>query len=249
MTAPPEWFREDAFWRGFHHALFSEDRVERAGDEARSALRLAGVDARSALDLGCGPGRHAIALAQRGIRVCGVDLSPLLLGEAQSNAENAACEIEWVGADMREFLRPAAFDLIINLWTSFGYSASTADDTKVLRQCHENLREGGALVMDLASKEYVVRHIEPLVVREIGADGFLIERPRLVRDMSVLENDWIAIAGETVFRRSWRQSLYTGSELRGMLYAAGFTSVSVYGDLAGGPFDLDAERLVAVAWK
>lgn len=249
MSGTPDWYEDDGFWRDFHSALFSAERQARAPDEVAGALRLAGVDAQRVLDLGCGPGRHCVHLARRGLTVTGVDISGELLAQARANAAAAAVDLELVAADMREFQRRDAFDLIINLWTSFGYSARAADDTKVLQRCHENLRNGGALVIDLLSKEYAVRHLESPSVREVEGGRYLIERPRLVDDMSVLENDWILVSGDNVHRKSWRQSVYSGRELKDRLYLAGFESVSLYGDLSGSPFDLDAERLVAVAWK
>jgi len=35
------------------------------------------------LDVGCGPGRHAVALAERGVPTLGIDISPLALAEAR----------------------------------------------------------------------------------------------------------------------------------------------------------------------
>ena len=72
-----------------------------------------------------GPGRHVAALAKRGFRVTGVDLSPFLLRRAQELAQRESFGIEWVQEDMRSFLRPEAFDLAISLFTSFGYFRRT----------------------------------------------------------------------------------------------------------------------------
>ncbi|MBV9276310.1 MAG: class I SAM-dependent methyltransferase, partial [Verrucomicrobia bacterium] len=67
------------------------------------------------------PGRHSVALARQGFQVTGVDRSPFLLGKAQERAEFEKLSIEWVREDMRAFVRANGFDLVINLFTSFGY--------------------------------------------------------------------------------------------------------------------------------
>ena len=65
--------------------------------------------------------------------------------------------VEWVLDDMREFRRPAAFDLACNLFTSFGYFEREEDNLRVLRNVWQNLRDGGTLVMDMVGKERVER--------------------------------------------------------------------------------------------
>src|SRR5512135_491590 len=72
-------------------------------------------------DLGCGRGRHAIPLARRGYRVTGVDISDYMLQKARRSAAREGVDVEWVQEDMRTFCRRDAFDLVISLFTSFGY--------------------------------------------------------------------------------------------------------------------------------
>ena len=41
-----------------------------------------------ALDVGCGPGRHLVALAERGVFALGIDISPVLLDVARARGAN-----------------------------------------------------------------------------------------------------------------------------------------------------------------
>jgi SAM-dependent methyltransferase len=159
-----EWFENEALWKDFYPFLFAEERLRLGADEAAQALALAGITAaagKAALDLCCGPGRHAVPLAQRGIRVTGVDRAALLLDRARTRASLAAVDVEWVQADMREFRRPAAYDLALSLFTSFGFFAAPEDDLLVLRNVRQSLRPGGVLVMDLMGKENLARVFQP----------------------------------------------------------------------------------------
>jgi SAM-dependent methyltransferase len=116
------------------------------------------------LDLCCGPGRHAVGLAQKGFGVTAVDLSPLLLEKARQHAVTSDTNVEFVLADMRSFVRPNAFDLALNFFTAFGYFADRADDQKVLTNIYSSLRPGGCVVIDIISKELLARRYESRVV-------------------------------------------------------------------------------------
>src|SRR4051794_2488788 len=53
------------------------------------------------VDIGCGHGRHAVALAQRGANVVGMDSAAALLTEAQQLSSQAGAQLRWVRGDMR----------------------------------------------------------------------------------------------------------------------------------------------------
>jgi len=201
------------------------------------------------LDLACGPGRHAVPLAQRGLKVTGVDLSNHLLQQAGEYADRSACQVEWVREDMRSFKRQASFDLIICMWTSFGYFDDPDDDLMVLQNCHHNLADGGALLLDVVGKERVIRDLNPVHLTEFDNGDLLVERPLLSDEMTRYNNEWLLIRGDRVDRTEWHHQLYSGLELGDRLQQAGFSEVSIKGSLDGDEYDLDAERLIAVAWK
>ncbi len=227
--------------------MFAEARFRDAEADIDPILALTGLDRGAVLDLGCGPGRHAIPLARRGFAVTAVDLSAWLLERARARARRAEVKVDFVREDMRRFSRPGRFDLIVSLATSFGFFDDPADDLQVLAQCHRNLREGGALLLDLVGKEYVVRHIEPVHLTEYEDGALLIERPVLEAQMSRYANQWILIRDGIVHTAHWHQNLYTGAELAGLLRSAGFSEVAIYGGLDRRDYDLDAERLVVLA--
>ena len=156
-----EWFEDEAFWDGLYPFMFSDRKFEVADDQVADILDLAGLEGGSVLDLACGPGRHAAALAKRGFRVTGVDLSLSLLRRARDRARAEGVDVEWVQEDMRRFVRPDSFDLAINIFTAFGYFDDRQDDLQVLRNIHLSLRKGAAFVIEVMSKECLARHFLP----------------------------------------------------------------------------------------
>lgn len=244
-----EWFEDEDFWRIFGDCMFAEARFRDAEADVEPILALTGLAEGTVLDLGCGPGRHAIPLARRGFAVTAVDLSAGLLKRARARARRAGVATEFVCEDMRRFARPGGFDLIVSLATSFGFFDDPADDLRVLAQCHRNLRQGGALLLDLVGKEYLVRHLEPVHLTEFDDGALLIERPVLEAQMSRYANQWILIRDGIAHTAHWHQNLYSGVELADRLRSAGFSEVAIYGGLDGRDYDLESERLIALARK
>src|SRR5258707_1996942 len=114
-----EWFDDDSFWLELYPFLFPKERIALADEQVEKALALTKPRGKSVLDLCCGPGRCSIALAKKGFRVTGVDKTTYLLNKARAKAKAAHMNIEWVRKDMRDFVRPASFALVLSMFTSF----------------------------------------------------------------------------------------------------------------------------------
>ena len=244
-----EWFEDELFWESVYPVTFAAERFAVGADEAAEVLTLAGVERGAVLDLCCGPARHAVPLARRGFTVTAVDRSSFLLARARERAAEAGVEIEFVQDDMRRFVRPDAFDLALNLFTSFGYLASRGEDLAVLRRVHASLRSGGVLVMDLMGKEPLARQFEPTRSWVLADGTCLVERTRILDDWARVRAEWIAIRDGRARTVAFTVTLYSGQELRALLLEAGFAEVRLHGALDGRPYDQDAGRLVAVARK
>lgn len=198
------------------------------------------------LDLGCGPGAHAVAFAKRGHRVTGVDSSRRLLDRARDAARREGVAVEWVEADMREFERPATFDLVCSLYASFGYF-DDAQNRTVLEKVRASLMPGAVLVLDVMGREATARHWQERRWHEIGGVLYL-ERCTASDDWSCMVSDWIVVRDGARAEFRVKQRLYSGTELRALLSSVGFGSVQLGADLGvTTPYDESARRLVAVA--
>ena len=127
-----EWFDNESFWRELYPFMFSEERFADADEQMTKVLALTKPAGKSVLDLCCGPGRCTIALAKKGFSVTGVDRTKFLLDKARAKAGAAHVKIEWVRKDMRDFVRPDSFALVLSMFTSFGYFDDKREDIIVL---------------------------------------------------------------------------------------------------------------------
>ena len=132
------------------------------------------------LDVGCGPGRHALEFARRGIRCVGVDISERFVevAGAQAEAESLADLTVFVRGDARSLgavpavasvAAEGGFDAAVSLCQgAFGLGGpprsddpqNLAADAAVLHGVRSALRPGGAVAVSAFSSYFQVRWLE-----------------------------------------------------------------------------------------
>ncbi|MEU2688000.1 class I SAM-dependent methyltransferase [Streptomyces hygroscopicus] len=236
-------FQDDEFWTEFYDFLFSEQRFAQAEQLLDTSPLLAFPRGARVLDLCCGPGVFTVPLARRGYEVTGVDRSPAMLDRARKLAAETGATVRYVRADVVEYTEPEAFDVVLNMFTSFGYFEDPADNVRVLHRMHAALAPGGTLVLDVAGKELLARKVVPPKVVRRG-DDLLVQTDTVLDDWARLHSDWVLVRGDRVDRAGLVWFVYSAVELRAMAEEAGFGRIEVFGGFDGRPYDQDAERLV-----
>jgi SAM-dependent methyltransferase len=244
-----EWFEAESFWTRMFPFMFPETSFVSAAENVAKIAALTGVSGGGVLDLACGPGRYAIPLALAGSIVTGVDRTRFLLDKARERAAQFSANVEWVEQDMREFVRPAAFDLALNVFTSFGYFDDAAENRRVLENVYASLKPGGTFVFDHLGKEILAARYQP-TRSEASPDGtVLVHRVSVIDDWSRIDAEWILLEGSRSSTFRIRHWIYSGREIRELLASVGFTDISLYGTFEGTPYDSQAQRLIATARK
>lgn len=200
------------------------------------------------LDLPCGQGRHAIELARRGYDLTGMDLSPYLLGVAKERSREAGVQVRWLLGDMRDPIEGDPFDLIVNLFTSFGYFADQADDRLVVRAAASMLEPGGRFLLEVINGERIMATFQEREWFTVGQTAVMERRSldtaarRMVVERTVSSNN-----GTEVNVHALR--LYRGRDLLEMLTAEGFERVDLFGDWNAEPLAPESLRLLAVGTR
>jgi SAM-dependent methyltransferase len=181
------------------------------------------------LDLPCGQGRHSIELARRGYEVTGMDISTFLIEVARERAHAAGVQVRWLTGDMRQPIPDVKFDLILNLFTSFGYFAEDDDDQQVLAAAASMLTPAGRFVLEVINGERVMANFEERGWFTVGQSAVMearsLDRPsqRMVVERTVSTPPETETSVHTL-------RLYTGPELEAAMRQAGFRQVDLYGD-------------------
>ncbi|MDJ1137052.1 class I SAM-dependent methyltransferase [Streptomyces iconiensis] len=239
----PLTFENEEFWTEFHDFLFPPERHQHARQLLDSSPLFAFPPGTRILDMCCGAGVFTAPLAARGHRVTGVDRSPAMLDMAAARCREAEATARLVRAEAAHFDEPAAYDIALNLYTSFGYAEDPAENAAALRAMRRALVPGGSLLLDLAGKEILARRVRTSKVVRRG-EALVVQTDTALDDWSRMRSDWILVRGERARRACLEWYVYSAVELRGLLEEAGFAKVEVFGGFDATPYDAHAERLV-----
>jgi SAM-dependent methyltransferase len=190
------------------------------------------------LDVGCGPGRHALALARRGIDVVGVDLSEDFVTLARDVAAVDGLPARFEVGDVRELAYDGEFDAVICLCQGGFGLLGGRDEPRAFARIAAALRPGGRLALTAFSAAFAVRFLEDGESFD-PATGVLHERA------TVRNED----GDERVFDL-WT-TCFTARELELLARHAGLDVVGVHGVTPGryrtAPPTLDAPELLLLA--
>ncbi len=193
------------------------------------------------LDAACGNGRHACVLAKYSDYLFGIDLSLFLLQQARQN-----CHFKIVRGDIRALPFQQKFDLLLNLFTSFGYFFEEQDHLMVLQEFYKVLKPGGFFFFDFLNADYVQKNLKATTERWIDSKK-IVEHRRInngrVEKTIIIENQGTV----QEFFESVR--LFTKDELLSMVAGAGFTVIKIMGDYHSAPFNKLSPRLILLLKK
>jgi SAM-dependent methyltransferase len=195
------------------------------------------------LDMACGRGRHAKLLAEAGFQVTGVDLSERAIRDARDMARSAALDILFEVGDMRAYRCDEPFDMVVNLFTSFGYFDEDADDQKAVHVMAQALKRSGWLVQDFMNGAYWRAHFVPEDERQ--ESGLRIRQRRWLENER-LNKEIILDDEETGREHRFTESvrLYGVDDFERMYHQAGLRIDRLYGGADGRPLDDEAPRMI-----
>jgi SAM-dependent methyltransferase len=202
----------------------------------------------SILDAACGTGMHAIALAKLGVLAAGADLSAGMIQKARLNAqaEGLAVRFEAVGfGGLAALFGKHAFDAVLCLGNSLPHLLSLSDLAAALVDFAASLKPGGLLLIQNRNFDAVLSRQERWMEPQSHCEGR--QEWIFLRFYDFLPNGLLSFNILTLQRENqagWTQSVVESklyplrqAELSQALAAAGFRDITLYGNLAGAPFD------------
>jgi SAM-dependent methyltransferase len=229
------------------------DVIERSVKWIVDVLKLNKGD--SVLDLGCGPGLYASHLAQLGLRVTGLDLSPRSIEYARERALDNGLNIDYCVQDYLTLEEEGSRDAILLIYGDFCV-LSPKKRRILLGNIHRALKRGGHLVLDATTR--VCREKHGISNGWYVADGgfwkpglhLVLEQKYDYPEQSIWLDQYTVIDeyNAIYIYRNWYQD-YVPDALNKELQQASFLVESIWGDLTGSDYTADSEWIGVVAQK
>jgi SAM-dependent methyltransferase len=197
------------------------------------------------LDLGCGYGRHAVELAQKGYDLVGLDNSLPMLIRGGQLCEQRGVEINFMHADMKELTFEEEFDGVYCVTTSFGYFDDETNK-QVVRQVYNALKPGGRFLLEVVNRDYLLGDL-PLRVWWEGEECLVMEEVEFNYFTSCVESQRSVVFNDgRQVDRKLSIRVYSLHELGKLLHEVGFIVREVTGNIAteGRFFGLHSPQLI-----
>lgn len=196
------------------------------------------------LDLACGKGRHSIQVNDLGYDVIGLDLSQESIDHAKQFEND---RLHFVRDDMRHYEDPEHFDLILNLFTSFGYFLSQEDNLAVMKSIAKNLKPGGRLVLDYLNSQKTRARLPEQ--EQINRKGISFNIKKFEEDNFVVKDIQFEVNGEDHHHQEFVQ-LIEPNDFDNLLAEAGLKRVASFGNYQLEEFNpVHSDRYILIAAK
>lgn len=239
-----EWFEE---WFGTPYCrMLYKGRDEMEADLfTQNIVQLLNPHQKSLiLDVACGSGRHAEAISPYAQEVIGIDINLDCITAAQLREKE---NLSFFKHDMRRIFRINYFDIVLSLFTSFGYFDRTEDEKKAAYSLAANIKPGGFLVFDYLNERKLR---DRLVLREeLMTDGIHFNLNRRIEGNRIIKKIEIQdLTGTHQFEeRVW---LYSLKEIKDLFSRYGLRMIYTFGDYYLQDYHPDhSDRLIAVFQK
>ena len=238
-----DWFK-DWFDSKYYHILYKNRDEQEAVFFLNKIINHIKLKKGKVLDVACGKGRHAKYLNKIGFNVVGIDLSKNSIDLAKKN-ENE--KLKFYVHDMRNIFKENEFNLVTNLFTSFGYFEDHNDEQKAINSMAKNLKKEGMLLIDFMNVKKVINLLIPSEKKIIDDINFDIKRSfnenYIIKDIEIIDK-------EINLKFQEKVRTLTLIDFSKMLEKANLKIIDLFGDYKLSDFNaLHSDRLIILAMK
>lgn len=178
-------------YSNYYDLIYSDKDYRGETDYIISIMRKYAPNSHSILDLGCGTGTHAELLAERGYKVCGVDMSPEMLKRASAKVSDwNRMNLSFVNHDIRNLRLNETFDVVVALFHVMSYQTSNIDIASALETAKKHLKPNGVFIFDCWYGPAVLTKAPEVRVKRLEDDlisVFRVAEPTLHPEKNVVD--------------------------------------------------------------
>jgi SAM-dependent methyltransferase len=239
-----EWF-EEWFDTKYYHILYKNRNYEDASRLINSLeKKLQFKSSQLICDLCCGKGRHSLYLNKKGYSVIGLDLSENNILEASKHeSEN----LRFFVHDMRDLFQKDKFDVVLNLFTSFGYFSDDEQNQLVVNAIAASMKQNASVCIDYMNSTKAVENLSLNYEKSIEGLNFKINKE--IKEGFIIKNIQFEDQGKG-YDYYERVKIINLEDFNTYFEKAGLKITDVYGDYDLNKYDKKtSDRLIVIAQK
>lgn len=219
----------------YYDLLYADKAYDKEVEYIHTLIQNHAPKTRTLLELGCGTGIHAIALAEHGYSVDGIDISQEMLTEANARLSELppkqAGQLSFTQGDVRTYKSKKTYDSVISLFHIVSYQITNDDLKQMFQTAARHCNPDGVFIFDVWYGPAVLTQRPELRAKELENEAIKVVRVarpvhyptenRVDVNYEIIIFDKKTTAMEELFETHPMRYLFT-PELKLLLTDAGF---------------------------
>lgn len=174
----------------YYDLLYQDKDYQGEANYVYSLIERFAPHSSSVLELGCGTGKHALLLAEKGLNIHGVDMSAEMLDQAKLLVGNLPDDVDGsvslAQGDVRTYRCDQLFDVCISLFHVMSYQITNKDIQAAFDTAEAHLKPGGVFIFDYWYGPAVLSQKPEVRVKRLEDEEIEVQR---VADPVLLSNE------------------------------------------------------------
>jgi SAM-dependent methyltransferase len=208
------------------------------------------------LEIYCLTGKHIVGLAERGYTAVGVDISPVMIKQANELARSMEVldKASFVVGDPRHISRvlkkwQGRFDAVLSMYTYLGSYGENTDE-EILKQLRRLVTPQGVVILEVDNRDRTLQYLQKSSIYHVDGLEYHVER-RLDIEKSSMDNtlSLYTVKGDDLeFKTSIevKHRIYSLHELIALFNRTGWAYAKSYGSFNLDPASKDSPSLIVV---
>lgn len=246
-------------YAAYYDLLYKDKDYDGEVEFIYKTLTESGIDKGRILELGCGTGKHAELLIDKGFYLHGIDMSQGMIDAANSRmSASESDKYKFELGDVRTFKTDGKFDVVVSLFHVASYQTETSDLLSMFETAAEHLDEGGVFIFDYWYGPAVLTDLPSVRVKRLEDESLKITRigePELHHRSNVVDVNYDILVEEKginkvtqVKEKHCMRYLFI-PELEYLLEASGFSLEKNIEWFTGSDLDISSWSAMVIARK
>lgn len=200
----------------YYDLLYSDKDYEKEVDYIDDLIKSNLPQAKTILDMGCGTGKHASLLCDKGYTVHGIDLSEDMLKIAETRREGKKNKLSFSHSSIQDLNFNKKFDVVISLFHVMSYQNANEELLKAFKVAKKHLKKDGIFIFDFWYGPAVLTDLPTTRIKRLENED--IEVTRIAEPILECQKNLVNVSYDIFIKNKASDLIIEKKELHRMRY-------------------------------